>query len=144
LWERIKVRGNSEGERQLIKWYPVAKTEMIPVREGRKVVYGKTEVALFNLGNKEFMAVGNRCPHKAGPLADGIVAGKTVFCPLHNLNLSLENGCALRGESGQVKVYPTKIVEDKVYIAFENGKLCEPKEGEVQGSSSQKALGELD
>ena len=106
------------------KWYPVAEAGTIPVREGRRVVYGAQEAALFNLGD-EYLAVDNRCPHKAGPLADGIVAGKAVFCPLHNWKIDLASGCALSGGQGQVKVYPVKVLHGKICIAFEEGKLRE-------------------
>ena len=103
------------------KWYPVADVNAVPVREGRRVVCGDREAALFNLGH-EYLAVDNRCPHKQGPLADGIVAGKAVFCPLHNWKISLESGCALSGGEGRVKVYPVKIEGKKVYIDFGNAK----------------------
>ena len=106
------------------RWTPVADVDSIPVREGRRVLYGGREVALFNLG-QEYLAVDNRCPHKEGPLADGIVAGKAVFCPLHNWKISLENGCALSGGKGQVRSYPVKIVDGKVYVAFGEGKFSE-------------------
>lgn len=98
-------------------WQPVARTHEIPVREGRKVSFEGHEVALFNLGEK-YLAVDNRCPHKQGPLADGLVSGESVFCPLHNWKISLENGCALSGGEGKVKVYPVKIVNQSVCIAF--------------------------
>ena len=117
-----RVRGNDK------QWYPVSDVNVIPVREGRRVIYGDHEVALFNLGN-EYLAVDNRCPHKAGPLADGIVAGKAVFCPLHNWKINLENGCALSGGNGQVRTYPVKIVNGHVCVAFEEGKLSEPSNG---------------
>ena len=109
---------------QISRWYPVADLGSIPLKEGRRVIYGDHEAALFNLGN-EYLAVDNRCPHKAGPLADGIVAGRAVFCPLHNWKIGLENGCALSGGKGQVKVYPVKILRGKVCVAFEEGKFCE-------------------
>ena len=106
------------------QWIPVARTDAIPAKEGRKVIYGKYQLALFNLGS-EYLALDNRCPHKAGPLSDGIVAGKAVFCPLHNLKINLENGCALSGGKGQVKTYPAKILNQKVCVAFEKGALSE-------------------
>ena len=106
------------------KWYSVADEGAIPLREGRRVVYQDYEAALFNLGGA-YLAVDNRCPHKQGPLADGIVAGKAVFCPLHNWKISLENGCALSGGKGQVKTYPVKVLHGKVCIAFKEGKFCE-------------------
>ena len=109
------------------QWFPVVDVGAVPVREGRRVIYGNYEVALFNLGN-EYLAVDNHCPHKQGPLADGIVAGRTVFCPLHNWKINLENGCALSGGKGQVKSYPVKIVNGKVCVAFEAGRLSESAE----------------
>ena len=107
-----------------IKWYRVADTNVIPPKEGRRVQFGDFEIALFNLKD-EYRAVDNRCPHKAGPLADGIVAGRAVFCPLHNWKINLENGCALSGGTGKVKAYPVKIFENKIYVAFEEGKICD-------------------
>ena len=104
------------------KWHPVAEAGAIPLKEGRRVIYKDYELALFNLGN-EYLAVDNRCPHKQGPLADGIVAGKAVFCPLHNWKINLENGCALSGGKGQVKSYPVKILDGKVCVAFAEGRF---------------------
>ena len=105
-------------------WCSVADIHTIPLKEGRRVIYGDYEVALFNLGN-EYLAVDNHCPHKQGPLADGIVAGRAVFCPLHNWKINLENGCALSGGKGRVKSYPVKIVNGKVCVAFGEGKFSE-------------------
>lgn len=104
-----------------VKWTLAAEASSIPIKEGRRVVFGNFQAALFNLGDR-FLAVDNRCPHKAGPLADGVVAGNAVFCPLHNLKISLETGCALGDGKGSVKVYPVKVVENKIYIAFQEGK----------------------
>ena len=116
------------------QWYPVAELGTIPVREGRRVVFGEREAALFNLGS-EYLAVDNRCPHKAGPLADGIVVGKAIFCPLHNWKISLENGCALSGGTGQVKKYPVKVVGEKIYVGFEDGKFCQPQDNPAANTS---------
>ena len=89
------------------KWFRVAPAGAIPEKEGRRVEYGPYVAAVFNLGG-EYLAVENQCPHKGGPLADGIVAGKNVFCPLHNWKISLENGCALSGEPVRSKHFPSK------------------------------------
>ncbi len=109
------------------KWFRVASVDSIPVQEGRRVYFKKNEFALFNLGGGEFVALDGHCPHKQGPLADGIVAGNAVFCPLHNWKISLNTGCALAGGAGQVKVYPVKVMDRDVYVAFSEGKLCEPE-----------------
>ncbi len=105
-----------------IKWFCVAPVGSIPEKEGRRVEYGQYAVAVFNLGG-EYFAVENQCPHKGGPLADGIVAGRNVFCPLHNWKISLENGCALSGGTGQVKRFPVKVMGNDIYLAFEEAKF---------------------
>jgi nitrite reductase (NADH) small subunit len=58
------------------------------------VRFGDREIAIFNLGDR-FLAVDNRCPHKGGPLSDGIVSGATVVCPLHAWKVNLETGSVL-------------------------------------------------
>ncbi len=120
-----------------MKWTLVVDLQLIPPQEGRRVLCGPHEVALFNLGT-EFRAVGNQCPHRQGPLADGIVAGGAVFCPLHNMKVSLETGCALAGGQGQVKVYPVRVHDGNVYIAFEEGSLC-ALDGVSQGTGAADA-----
>jgi nitrite reductase (NADH) small subunit len=70
-----------------MKWIRVTQADNIPVRQGRSVKLGSYELAIFNLGGG-FRAVESRCPHRGGPLADGIVAGDDIICPLHNWRLS--------------------------------------------------------
>ena len=100
-------------------WRLVAACDAIPLREGRRVRYGNTEIARFNLGGT-FAAVANHCPHRQGPLADGIVAGKSVFCPLHAWKVCLDTGTVIGGGEGRVSTYPVKVVDQHVYVAFED------------------------
>ena len=79
---------------------------------------GADEIGLFNTG-QGFYAIANRCPHRQGPLSDGILSGQTVYCPLHNWNLSLESGCVLSGGAGEVKTYPVKVDDEKIYIELD-------------------------
>ncbi len=73
-------------------WTRITRAENIPLREGRAISLGAgREIAIFNLGDK-FLAVANRCPHRGGPLADGIVSGETVVCPLHGWKICLSSG----------------------------------------------------
>ncbi len=102
-------------------WVAVAEEGAVPKGEGRRVHYGNQELALFRTAEGWF-AVDNRCPHKNGPLADGIVAGNDVFCPLHSWKISLTSGCALSGGEGSVKAYPVKVMEGQVYISFNGEK----------------------
>lgn len=73
------------------RWVRIATCESIPLREGRSVEVAGRTIAIFNLGDR-FLAVDNRCPHKGGPLAEGIVSGTTVVCPLHAWKVDVETG----------------------------------------------------
>jgi nitrite reductase (NADH) small subunit len=91
-------------------WIRAAYCRDIPLREGRAVRLGTREVAIFNLGDR-FLAVANRCPHRGGPLADGIVSGTTVVCPIHAWKMSLETGKGIHGPSASscVETFHTRV-----------------------------------
>ena len=99
------------------QWLRITACENIPPREGRATMAGGREIALFNLGDR-FLAVDNSCPHKGGPLSDGIVTGESVVCPLHAWKVSLETGCVERpADSGAcVRTYPTRIEAGVVLV----------------------------
>jgi nitrite reductase (NADH) small subunit len=107
-----------------MSWVQITTTEQIPLREGRCVDLGSgREIALFNLGDK-ICAIDNACPHKNGPLADGIVGGTTVTCPLHNWRISLESGAVLKpgeGEGMRVATYPVEVRAGVVWIDLPEG-----------------------
>lgn len=98
-------------------WIRIAYCSEIPLREGRAVRVAKREIAIFNLGDR-FLAIENRCPHKGGPLADGIVSGTTVVCPLHAWKMSLETGKGVSGPSASscVETFPTRVEEGIVLL----------------------------
>jgi nitrite reductase (NADH) small subunit len=100
-------------------WIRIARCDDIPPREGRVALIGSHEVALFNLGDR-FCAVDSRCPHRGGPLSDGIVSGAAVVCPLHGWRVSLENGAVERpGDSNAcVRTYPTRVENGVVLIEW--------------------------
>ena len=114
-----------------MQWFPVASPTDIPKNEGRTVSFREYRLAVFNVGG-EFLAIDSLCPHKQGPLADGIVSGQSVFCPLHTLKINLKNGLADGGSC--VKTYPVKIVSGKICVAFHEGRLCQEaaKDAEFQ------------
>ena len=93
-----------------VEWVRVAFGEDIPLREGRAVVMDGREIAVFNLGDR-FLAVDNRCPHRGGPLADGIVTGESVVCPLHAWKIDLQNGNVQRPAEtlACVKTFRTRV-----------------------------------
>jgi nitrite reductase (NADH) small subunit len=100
-----------------MSWIRLAYASDIPLREGRKLRLGSLEIALFNLGDT-FAAVENACPHQGGPLADGIVAGTTVVCPLHAWKVCLLTGVVQRpaDSAACLKTYPTRLEDGVVWI----------------------------
>ncbi len=97
-------------------WHSICKVEDIPQCSARTIRYGMTEIALFRLSDDRIMAVDNQCPHEQGPLAEGIVSGATVICPLHARKISLESGAVLPPDSGCVNTYPVKICDGEVLL----------------------------
>lgn len=98
-------------------WVRVMYTCDIPLREGRAVKIGRREIAIFNLGDR-FLALENRCPHKSGPLAEGIVSGAAVVCPLHAWKFSLETGKGVNAASelSCVQTFPTRVERGVVLV----------------------------
>ncbi len=100
-------------------WVRITAVENIPLREGRSVEVGCHDLAIFNLGNR-FLAVENRCPHRGGPLADGIVSGSTVVCPLHAWKIDLMAGSVTnRPENLKcVRTFQTRVEDGVVLVEF--------------------------
>jgi nitrite reductase (NADH) small subunit len=109
-------------------WIRVTPIGNVPPREGRAVLIGDREIALFNLGpstalgaGDQFLATDNQCPHKGGPLCDGIVTGSSVVCPLHAWKVNLDTGQVERPAHGKdhcVTTYPTRIEDGVVLIGL--------------------------
>jgi len=97
-------------------WQPVCNVGEIPRFGGRTVRAGPMEIAIFRLSDDRIRAVENRCPHKQGPLAEGIVSGDTIICPLHARKINLESGKVLPPDSGCVKTYPVKVEGEQVLL----------------------------
>ena len=102
-----------------MKWIRLTQAENIPPLEGREVRLGSLSLAVFNTWER-FLAVENRCPHQGGPLADGIVGGTTVTCPLHNWRICLESGAVTKpcaANAPAVQAYPVKVEGGIVMVA---------------------------
>lgn len=99
-----------------VRWIAVANVESVPPREGRAVTLQGEEIAIFHVENR-YLAIANKCPHKGGPLCDGIVSGTTVVCPLHGRRFDLETGMAVRAsEPACVATFPTRVENGIVLV----------------------------
>jgi len=97
-------------------WIDIAPLNDVPKRGARMVKTALGCVAVFRTANDEIFALDNACPHNAGPLAEGIVHGKSVTCPLHNWVISLETGEAQGADEGQVNTYPARIENGRILL----------------------------
>lgn len=99
-------------------WTQIAKLEDIP-RLGARVVRTDTmDIAVFRTATDQVFALKDSCPHKGGPLSQGIVHGASVTCPLHNWKIDLASGEALGADEGCTHKYPVKVENGVVYLAF--------------------------
>ena len=99
-------------------WKNVGPVTNIPLRGARRLclkAQGKP-VAIFRTGDGEIFALIDECPHKKGPLSEGIVAGRTVTCPLHNWMIGLDDGQAVAPDKGAAVPLSVRIVEGNIYI----------------------------
>ena len=99
-----------------MSWTDIAALEDIPVRGARIVKTHAGCIAVFRTADDEVFATSDRCPHKGGPLSEGIVHGKSVTCPLHNWVFSLETGEAQGADEGQIATYPARVENGRVLM----------------------------
>ena len=98
------------------KWKEVAALADIPVLGSRVLESGDKRIAVFRSSQDQVFAILDACPHKQGPLSQGIMHDDSVTCPLHNWKISLTTGEALGPDEGCVNVYATRIDDGKVFI----------------------------
>ena len=98
-------------------WTAICRVEDIPVLGARRVARAQgLPVAVFRNSANEVCALLDRCPHKAGPLSQGIVSGRLVACPLHNWNIGLDDGCAKGADTGCTPSFACKVEAGQVYL----------------------------
>ena len=97
-------------------WIDIGGVTDIPRRGARCVVTPQGRIAIFRTMDDRVFAIDDRCPHKGGPLSQGIVHGAAVTCPLHNWVLSLETGKAQGADEGAVQTYPLKQEGERIFI----------------------------
>ncbi|MDH5301954.1 MAG: nitrite reductase small subunit NirD [Gammaproteobacteria bacterium] len=98
------------------QWVEVGSVESIPRLGARVVKREEGNIGIFRTENDEIFALRDACPHKKGPLSQGIVHGKRVTCPLHNWKLELETGEAVAPDQGCAARFPVKVENDIVYL----------------------------
>lgn len=100
-----------------MNWIEVGKLEDIPPLGSRIVQTNIGDIAIFRTAKDEVFALKDQCPHKGGPLSQGIVHDKRVTCPLHNWVIALDTGEATGPDTGCTKKYPLKIEGGLVFLS---------------------------
>jgi len=99
-----------------MSWLDIGALSDIPVRGARLIKTNLGCVAVFRTGNDAVYAVDDRCPHKGGPLSEGIVHGASVTCPLHNWVFSLETGMSEGQDEGKIATYSVRVNKGRLEI----------------------------
>ncbi|HEX5484999.1 MAG TPA: nitrite reductase small subunit NirD [Limnobacter sp.] len=103
-----------------MQWIEICGVEDIPVL-GSRIVRRPAgqDIALFRNAEEQVFALLDECPHKKGPLSQGIVHGTTVTCPLHNWQIGLNDGCAREPDEGCTAKFTVQVVDGRVQLSAE-------------------------
>jgi nitrite reductase (NADH) small subunit len=99
-------------------WKKLCALDDIPRLGSRVVASPGGDIAIFRTADDQVFAVHDKCPHKGGPLSQGIVTGSVVTCPLHSWKIQLDSGEAVAPDVGCTQPFSVKRVDDAVWIAL--------------------------
>ena len=99
-----------------IAWIDVGAVTDVPIRGARRVPTPRGDIAIFRTGDGQVFALKDACPHKGGPLSQGIVFGTHVACPLHNWTIGLCDGQASAPDEGCTPKFSVKVENGQVYL----------------------------
>ena len=103
---------------QVKNWVEIGKLGDIPRRGARCVKRGEMTIAIFRTAEDKIFALEDKCPHRQGPLSQGIIHDGCVTCPLHNWVISLETGEAQGADEGSTASFPVKLEGDTVLLSI--------------------------
>lgn len=107
----------------VIAWTDVGAVTDVPVRGARRVPTPMGDIAVFRTGDGGVYALRDRCPHKGGPLSQGLVHGRAVACPLHNWSIDLATGEPLGADAGKgcAPTVPVRIEDGRILLGTARG-----------------------
>ncbi|TXT18355.1 MAG: nitrite reductase (NAD(P)H) small subunit [bacterium] len=99
-------------------WIEVAHLDDIPRQGARVVKTAQGDIAVFRTVDDAVFALRDQCPHKGGPLSQGIVSGHRVACPLHDWKIALDTGLAVAPDEGCAARYPVRVSDGVVSLSL--------------------------
>ena len=112
--ERVDVRN---------EWIEVGTLDEIPRLGARVVRTPLGDIAVFRTESDDLFALRDRCPHKGGPLSQGIVHGRKVACPLHDWKIHLDTGLAVAPDEGCAARFPVRLDGEIIYLSLTSGEM---------------------
>lgn len=107
-----------------MNWLDICALEEINPLGSRIVAGPKGDIAIFRTSLDEVFALDDRCPHKGGPLSQGLIYGTRVACPLHNWQIELDSGEAVAPDQGCAHRHAVKVENGRVLLTLNNAKEC--------------------
>jgi nitrite reductase (NADH) small subunit len=101
-----------------LNWVDIGALGDIPMQGARRVEHPAGRIAVFRTADDQIFALRDACPHKKGPLSEGIVHGHAVTCPLHNWVIDLATGEAMGPDEGCTGHIPSRLVDGRVLLGF--------------------------
>jgi len=105
-------------------WIEVGSLSEIPRLGARVVRTRHGDIAVFRTAEDKIFALRDKCPHKGGPLSQGIVHGKRVACPLHDWKIHLDSGEAVAPDEGCAASYPIRLDGDRIMLSLNPNEGC--------------------
>ena len=104
----------------VIRWVDVGPAAEVARQSARRVESDIGPIAVFRTVDDDYYAVLDRCPHKGGPLSEGIVHGRAIACPLHNWSISLESGEPLGADAGKgcTPTVPVRVEGERILLGL--------------------------
>jgi len=99
-------------------WIEVGRIEDVPILGARVVRTASYDIAVFRTAADDIFALRDECPHKGGPLSQGIVHGQRVACPLHDWKISLDTGIAVAPDEGCAARFPVKVESGVIWLSL--------------------------
>ena len=106
-------------ELQADAWIEIGRLEDIPRLGARVVECSDGDVAVFRTADDRVFALRDRCPHRGGPLSQGIVHGTRVACPLHDWKVHLDTGLAVEPDEGCAATFPVRVEGGVIYLGLQ-------------------------
>lgn len=125
-----------------MSWLDAVSIEEIPARGARVLHTAGETIALFRTSDDRVYALRDHCPHRGGPLSQGIVHGSCVTCPLHEWVIDLASGAATGPDEGATRVFAVRVEGDRVLVELP-GEACGARGSETASDTDASAAASI-